>query len=425
MSDEETKPEGKGSSAMDAPASVTAGAKPETPGDLMLAKLIGLGVPLNVIDKIVSTLGAEKMEDLAGLTVEMLTGVDVGMKPLKATALLKALAPLAPITSAPEVKPVATAAPFATVANFDILPVVPDDASWLAALKVGGMLKFNRDTVVGTVSAALANRVGLYELPKRIVEAMETFAESLEEPVPSDFFDMQRMLTEHNYAEVFAAIPGATGRYATQARKTALLAKLDQNLWSSLTSFHGLLSNWLDAWQKGMSNPAMMMGAIASLAGGGGMMPPGMMAPPPTDGLRDAAEGVIEGINKIFAGTGILVATALAYDAQQIRKALENPSLPSHIGAVNRDQMLKQLRVSVGSDYPRLEQNLKRYALGVIELPNVSAGQTELLYITALYQLGSAIMWDKLGLDSLPTTKRPTGIGRTLRCSVADSSLVY
>ena len=125
-------------------------------------------------------------------------------------------------------------------------------------------------------------------------------------------------------------------------------------------------------------------------------MPPGMIQPPSTDPLRDSAESVITGINRIFAGTGIPVAMALAYDAQQIRRALENPSLPVQVGAANREQMLRKLGVAVTSDYPRLEQNLKQYTLGVIELPNVTAGQTEMAFVAALYQLGSQIPWDKL-----------------------------
>ena len=257
------------------------------------------------------------------------------------------------------------------------------------------------------MSAALADRVGLYKLPERIIEAMEENAESLDEPVGSEFYEMQRALVEHSYAEIFVAIPGATGRYASKTRKTQLLAKMNDRLWPSLISFQGSLVGWMDGWTKGTSNPVVMMGAIAALVSGGtGGLPPGIMAPPPVDPLRDAADGVINAINSIFAGTGIPVAMALAYDAQQIRRALENPNLPAQVGALNREQMLKKLGVAVSSDYPRLEQNVKRFTLGIIELQNVTSGQTEWTYVNALFQLGSQIPWDQLG-----GTGRPTGIG--------------
>lgn len=307
--------------------------------------------------------------------------------------------------------PAATQA-LGAMASLNLLPSVPADESWLSALKVGGILKFNKDTAIGTVSAALAARVGLYGLPKLIVDKMERHAESLEQPVSPEFFEMQRALTQRSYAELFAAIPGVTGNYATEARRNELLRKLEANLWPSLIEFQELLSNWFESWQRTAGNPAMLMNAITALAGGGSVMPPGMMQTPSTDPLRDAAESVIASINRIFAGTGIPVAMALAYDAQQIRAALENPNLPAQIGAANREQMLRQLNVAVNSDYPRLEQSLKQYVLSIVELSNVTPGQTEIGYIAALYQLGTQIPWGRLTEGPASSVQAPSRPGR-------------
>lgn len=389
------------------PAEAAGAATPSTPASSGLptelrGRLLGLGLTDGQVTNLEHE-GVTSADDMALLNADQIKtytgcGLIIAMKVAKAFA------------SAPSAAP----SPSMNVASLDVLPAVPTDENWLSALRVGGVLKFNRETVIGTVSAALASKVGLYGLPKAIVDAMERQAQSLEEPVGPDFFSMQRSLTERSYAEIFAAIPGATGRYATDSRKNELLRKIDGNLWNALISFQGQLSAWVDAWTKGIANPALITAAFFSQASGGaGMLPPGMMAPPPTDQLRDAAEGVITSINRIFAGTGIPVAMALAYDAQQIRQALENPSLPAQVGAANREQMLRQLGVAVTSEYPRLEANLKRYALGVIELPNVTAGQTELAYVYALYQLGVMIPWDKLGSDtplvSSPSSRRKSG----------------
>ncbi len=322
---------------------------------------------------------------------DIIAAVGTGVPKAK---LAKAIAGLrevaAPATSEASV-------PTMNTQTLDVLPQVPTDDAWMASLKVGGVLKFSPSTVIGTVSAALAARVGLYALPDKIGAAMEKHAQALEEPVGEDYYAMQTLLTRRSYAEVFAALPGVDGRFATQGRKDALLQRVNERLWGSLISFQQSLKQWVDAWQQGMSNPAAMMSMLTVMAGGGSAVPSGMMQPPPTDTLRDAADGVVNDINYVFAGTGIPVALALAYDAQQIRKVLENPSLPAQVGAANREQMLRLLEVAVSSDYPRLERNLKQFALGVIELQNVSAGQAELQYIVALYQLGSMIPWDRLG----------------------------
>jgi hypothetical protein len=121
----------------------------------------------------------------------------------------------------------------------------------------------------------------------------------------------------------------------------------------------------------------------------------------------------VNSINYVFAGAGLPVAMALAYDAQQIRKVLESSTLPAQVGAANREQMLRMLSVAVSSDYPRLERNLKQYALGVIELQNVTSGQAELQYLLALYQLGAMIDWSRLNptVSSGPL-RRNAGIGR-------------
>lgn len=372
--------------------------------DELKAKLLALGLSEEQITKL-SSEGVSSETDLQLLSADEIKACSgCGIVTAKKVSAVFAPAPVAtPDTSTAAV----------STAAFDVLPVVPTDENWLAALKVGGVLKFSPNTVIGAVSAALASRVGLYELPKKIGELMERHSESLEEPVGEEYFTMQAMLTRRSYAEIFSAMPGVDGRYATEARKNALLRRIDERLWGSLSSFQVQLKAWVDAWQQGMSNPAAMVGMFSAMAGGGGVMPPGMMQPPPADSLRDSADGVVNSINYVFAGAGLPVAMALAYDAQQIRKVLESSSLPAQVGAANREQMLRMLSVAVSSDYPRLERNLKQYALGVIELQNVAAGQAELQYLVALFQLGAMIDWSRLN-PATPSgpIRRGAGIGR-------------
>lgn len=330
---------------------------------------------------------AADMQILSGDDVKLFTGCGL----ITARKVATAFTPAAPVSEAAMSQMAAAA--------LDVLPIVPTDDVWMNSLRVGGVMKFNASTVVGTMSAGLAAKVGLFELPSKIGAAMEKLAQSLEEPVGDDYYQMQTLLTRRSYADIFAALPGVDGRFATQARKDALLRKVDERLWTSLTSFHHQLEQWAKAWQQNvsMTGPAMMANAVASLVSGGSRVtPPGMMQVPPTDVLHDAADSVVNDINYVFAGTGIPVAMALAYDAQQIRKVLENPALPAQVGAANREQMLRMLGVAVSSDYPRLERSLKQYALSVIELKNVTPGDSEYAYINALFQLGTQIPWDKL-----------------------------
>lgn len=292
-----------------------------------------------------------------------------------------------------------------------VLPDVPDDASFLEMLKVGGVLKVGVTEVISAMKAALAYRLGLYNLPSVLSERMEDFATSQGDPCGESFYRLQKMVTEHNYGEILSAL-NVTGRFVSVRRKTDLMQRLEGTLWTTLYGFHKQLLAWQKAWADGAANPAMMLAAFAALAGGGGMMPPGMMEPPETSALRDGAEAAIEVINKIFAGTGIPVARALAWDANRIKEVLEEPTLPTMIGAANKEQMLKMLNVAVGADYVRLERNIVRWSLAMMELPKVTQGQEEYAYLAAMIQLGAAIPWDTLTQAPNRSRNNPFGVPR-------------
>ena len=367
--------------------------------EAMVSRLTELGVGPDLIVRIQSGLGAATVDDLAGLTEGDLTGI--GMKTLPARALAGKLKKAA-------IEAVASAAPAVGTMTLDsVLPTVPDDTSWLAALRAGGVLKVDQSTVISAVRAALAHRAGLFEIPELLVREMERFADMNAEQVDTEFFKLRKMLTRRSYAEIFEAIDGLDGNYVTETRKKQLFERVDQKLWPAITQFYAALKSWQEAWMQGAANPAMMMSVLMAGSGGGAVLPPGMLQPPDTGTLRDSAANVADAVNLVFAGTGVQIAAALAYDATRIKETLANPRLPALIGAANRDQMLRQLGVAVSPTYPRLENNLTRFALGVLQAQDQPAGNEELQYFGALYMLGSQIPWDQLG----GTANRPTGIG--------------
>lgn len=283
-----------------------------------------------------------------------------------------------------------------TAAYANVLPALPEDTSFLEMLKTGGVLKIDRTNVIAAMRAAIASSVGLYNLPDRLIERMEGFALEQDEPLSETFYRLQKQLTQRAYGEILSAL-GTSGNFVSERRKRETLARLNTLLWPELREFNAQLRTWVETWSQGAANPANMMMIIMSKGSASGIMPPGMLAPPATDVLRDKGETVIDQINKVFAGTGIPVSRALAYDAMQIREVLEDPNLPSTVGAATRDQMLKMLGIEVGAEFVRLERNVTQFALAIMELPKVAGGSDELSYLSAMWQLGSQIPWDKLG----------------------------
>jgi hypothetical protein len=389
------------------PTSAKPGSSPETAADAaveddtLLSKLRELGVDDEVANKIIDELGAETEEDLALANETELVGC--GMKPLAARKLRAALNPVAPALESGAFAPV----------SFDgILPTVPDDGAWMDALKTGGVSKVNTSTVISAIRAALANRVGLYDVPGKLAKAMETYADESEEQVDPVFFSLRNQLTRRNYAEVFSAIEGLDGNFVTDARKNQLFVRINTYLWPAIIDFYDQLQAWQDNWTKQGANPAMLMAIVASAGRPGMPMPPNLMQPPETTGLRDYADSVSDAVNRVFAGTGVQISAALAYEAKQIKTTLEDPRLPAMIGTANREQMLKKLGVSVSSTYPRLENNLTRFVLAIMQVKDQPAGNEELQYFGSLFMLGSQIPWAELGGG-----RRPAGVtaigGRT------------
>ncbi|HRC27774.1 MAG TPA: hypothetical protein PKV96_00110 [Candidatus Saccharimonas sp.] len=111
--------------------------------DEVAAKLAEFGANDSVVAA-VKALGVESVADLAELTEADLSGA--GLPVVKVRKLLGSVKPV----TGPTVD-----APVMSSAAFDsVLPVVQDDASWLTALKTGGVLKVDQSTVVAAVRAA-------------------------------------------------------------------------------------------------------------------------------------------------------------------------------------------------------------------------------------------------------------------------------
>lgn len=273
--------------------------------------------------------------------------------------------------------------------TLSILPQVPDDDSFLKALQVGGDLKVDEIEVLSAVKAGLADRVHLFDVGEKISTRMEEFATEQDLPVGKDFFRVRNLLNSKKYGDVLSVLD-ATGNFMSEKRKNDFLGRIQMKLWPSLAGFHGQLKAFYDGWVSTGSNPQMMMRILT------GTMPRGMMIDTVDPGpIRSAADTVIEDINSVFAGLGIPVIRALAYDATRIMGILDEATLPAQLGLTTKDQMLKSLGVNVGSEVVRYEQSLTRYTLAIMRLHKTTA-EDEMLYLTAMMQLGNSIPWDTL-----------------------------
>lgn len=288
------------------------------------------------------------------------------------------------------------------VVRVTILPAVPDDVSFIESLKTQGDLKVGMVEIVSAVRAALAKREGLYDVPDKVTEMMETTAECLEQPVGPEFYEVRNLVVRRSYADIMDAL-NIKGKFVTDQRKNAFLSKLETSLWPEIAGFHRRLVDWNKVWMDTANNAAGIVNAITSVVHG---TPSAMIQQAPnTLPLRTAAETAINTINKVFAGFGIPISRALAYEAIEIKNILDNTKLPPLVGALNKEQMLKLLGINVTSDQVNLERSLVQYVVAIMEYPKTEGGQKELYYLSEMLQLGISIDFDRLVNKSSPIRK--------------------
>lgn len=358
------------------------------------AKLAQYGATPEVI-QVVRTLGVETLDDLTYIKAEELQSA--GMKLIQARKLLDELTAKKPAEQ-PAQQPAMTPqqAPTTVVSMESILPSLPSDDNWLSVLKTGGVLKVDQATYVAAVRAALAERTQIYKVPQKLSEALEQYALETDEPVSPEFYKLFKQLTRRNYADLFAAIDSVDGNFVSEKRKKVLIERINTHLWPAIAESFRQLDAWSKAWGGGFNLGL----TIANHLGGGNMMlPPGVNQVPDVSPLRDAGDDIRNALNKALAGTGSVVASAMAYDYQQIKAILQDSSLPAKVGAANREQMYKKLGLSISTSMIRSEANIVRYIMSFVNADNITA-DAEVGYYSALYTLGAQIGWKTLGITT-------------------------
>jgi len=181
-----------------------------------LTELKKFGVPEKLAGQIISDCGIETADDLSILTEADL--IKAGMKTIPARRLIG-------FVTKPTAAPVAVdSTRVNTNVSIDqLLPQVPGDISWLQALKAGGVLHVEKPAVIAAVRATLADKVGMYEIPGKLLAAMENNADTSEMPNDPIFYKIRKMLTRRSYADLFETIDGFDGNYVTDSRKKNIL----------------------------------------------------------------------------------------------------------------------------------------------------------------------------------------------------------
>ncbi|MFA6429808.1 MAG: hypothetical protein WCV84_04915 [Patescibacteria group bacterium] len=311
-----------------------------------------------------------------------------------AKEMRKAAKPVVEVPATPAV-PMLPTAPVMTFGATYIIPDVPAGSNFLAALSASKTLTVDDVTIRAALEALYADNLGLSDIPERLAEQMEAFADTIEEPVGDQFMEVLKFVRERRYAEI-----NVDSRLVTKARKAEVLKRL-RLLPKAVAQFHSALSAWNEQYEsERRSNPLGVLG--------------GRVIYPPADDVIAAAEIVVDCLKKAFSGLGVQVAKAMAYEGLKIRETLERPELPALTGSPNRELMLKKLNCSLRNADERTEHSIAKYVIFVATTVyrNMPSGQ-EGPILEALYRVGQTILpWmrgDSTSTDRSPVDPTPIG----------------
>lgn len=307
------------------------------------------------------------------------------------------------VAGAPKPEPTPVVAPIAPTlvppavpgfTNF-VIPDVPDGTNFLSALSVSKTLTVDDVSIRAALEALFADNLGLSEIPERLADMMEKYADGIEEPVGEMFMDVVKLVRERRYADV-----NVDSKFVTKARKQQVIGRL-RELPAAMAQFHATLTAWNEQLKSNRaSNP------FGVLQGGANSMFP------PPDEVIAAAEGVVACLKRAFSGFGVMVTKAMAYEGIKIRETLERPDLPALTGSPNREIMLKNMGVSLTRADERFEKNVARYVLFVATRVRDLPGGQEGPILEALWNLGQMVLPWMNGVTRIPTGNGRNGSSR-------------
>lgn len=352
--------------------------------------------------------GAASMDDVREF-VDEAAFVAAGLKPIEAKKARKALGPAnPPTTAAPGAMP---ATPPPVFSGASLLPVVPEEKSFLEALVAGGVLEID-DLTIGSAARLLCIQ-GISDVEDRLEATIkQRYLNELKKPYPPVYRRIKKSLSRKRHRDVLEALE-MTGQGISQADMKQFTGNLSR-LWKLLAEFDGQVKNWVQAAMTANNlamgtNPLNLLAAWQS--GNRDMMAlSGIGMQLDASAIVDTARTLINDVNALFAGDGALIARMLMADAMQVREVLQDAELLGALGCGTREEMLQKLGLSVGFDAVRTERAIAKYILAAVHLPDVSS-ENVVRYIVEMQQVCTDIKWGEMARGS-DESSRASKMGR-------------
>lgn len=281
--------------------------------------------------------------------------------------------------------------------------------SWLAALKQENTLQFTDQTYIAGIRAVLATNIGMFEALPKLMAMLMDFAKKNARPVPRVYYDLQILQTERKFGLIVGAAKDQlviedVPIFASEEDMIGLIDEVKS----------GLIPKIMDMVKTvGLWHNLMMSRAAGNYFMSKTNETSGARYPNPA-AIFEAGQELRKSINQTFAGNGIQKAIAICQQYAELAKALNNPSLPQAVGAVDRDAVLNTLGFNANAAAVRSEKHIVNFVLYAIKADQCTE-ENELEFCTGLFNLAEQVDWsgltgkkeDENFLNELQTTAVP------------------
>lgn len=280
-------------------------------------------------------------------------------------ALREAVAP-APAAPAPGgIFPVVGAG---VVPTTNTLKRLGDDAAFLQALVSGGVLNGSITPMdgVAAVRVYFANRNGLYQLRRKLVEQIDAAAENGDTPADaSAVYELMNDIAAEDNATLLRAMKVPSKAVSPEERKK-FLARLDTVFIPGVLRFYDSLAAWYEGFTAVQNNPANLVAAISGRLSGV------VEAPVDVSPLRSAAAALANVMNSTFKGLNHLaVARIMAKDAMDVTSIVKDLKYMVAAGYRTPEEMRRGLGITITDVEVRASVDMAEFVLNALDIPNI------------------------------------------------------
>jgi len=310
-----------------------------------------------------------------------------------------------------------------------LLIQAPSDDDMLKALTTTERPVFEPANIASVIRAAVARRLGVYDLPKTLAEAIRASSRAHHIPNPPIFRvvnrEARRRTSVGAIVDDMVSEDQPKSLYVDQADIDRAFKAMDK-IWPVLIDFQVRL--------RGFRNEAYVASLNMTAQSRIGTPAPDLFGINPLDlvGIKldpkpivDQVENLVFDLNEIFEDQGLDASRILGERAARFTRILELEGLPAAVGTLDHKAMMSKLDIRITQAMLTDQAKLITWLINVVRLGEIDASRLPAMLVY-LAKIGDEIPWNSIsgGFANLPPAQvfSPFGNPQMMQHPIADAT---